>query len=262
MASLVQSLRVRAFRHCYHSYSHPQPPGPFNTTEAAILSAALSYVPSHGFTRTSVALGARDAGYLDASTNLFPKGAFSLVHYHLVTQRLKLSSSQILRPRENEVPLGVGAKVKALTWERLMQNAGIIHKWQEVRLSNPSRPSLVNRTDLSIEQALALMALPGNLSLSLHELASLSDEIWFLSGDISVDTSWYTKRASLSTIYAAADLFMTTDTSKGFTESREFLDRRFEDMSKAGAAIGDLGQWIGFTTRAGINVLRTKGVRI
>jgi ubiquinone biosynthesis protein COQ9 len=115
---------------------------------------------------------------------------------------------------------------------------------------------------LSIEQALALMALPSNISLSLHELASLSDEVWFLSGDTSVDMSWYTKRASLSTIYAAADLFMTTDTSKGFTETREFLDRRFEDISKAGTAIGDLGQWLGFTTRAGINVLRSKSVRI
>jgi ubiquinone biosynthesis protein COQ9 len=147
MASPIQSLRVRAlpraFRHRYHSYSHPQPAGPFNPIEAAILSAALSHVPSHGFTRTSVALGARDAGYLDASTNLFPKGAFSLVHYHLVAQRLKLANSQTLQSSDNGVSLGVGAKVKALTWERLMQNVGIIHKWQEVRLFSPCRSSLV-----------------------------------------------------------------------------------------------------------------------
>jgi ubiquinone biosynthesis protein COQ9 len=120
----------------------------------------------------------------------------------------------------------------------------------------------VVKADFSLNQALALMALPSNLPTSLHELASLSDEIWFLAGDTSVDTNWYTKRASLSAVYAAADLFMTTDSSEGFTETRDFLERRFEDISKAGTAINDLGQWLGFTTRASINVLRSKGFRI
>jgi len=119
----------------YHSYDHPPPPGPFNATETAILSASLSHVPVHGFTNTSLALGARDAGYLDVSTNLFPKGAFSLVHYHLLTQRLGLGKhSQVSQPAENEKPLGIGAKVKALTWARLLSNEPIIHRWQEVCL--------------------------------------------------------------------------------------------------------------------------------
>lgn len=112
------------------------------------------------------------------------------------------------------------------------------------------------------QQALALMALPTNLPLSLHELAALSDEIWFLSGDTSVDTDWYTKRASLSTIYATADVFMTTDRSEGFKDTKDFLDRRFEDSAKVGNAVGNLGQWLGFTAHASINVLRSKGVRI
>jgi ubiquinone biosynthesis protein COQ9 len=106
------------------------------------------------------------------------------------------------------------------------------------------------------------MALPSNLSTSLHELASLSDEIWFLSGDTSVDTSWYTKRASLSTIYAATDLYMTTDKSEDFQDTKEFLDRRFEDSFKMGTTIRDLGEWVGFMAGASINVLRSKGVRI
>jgi ubiquinone biosynthesis protein COQ9 len=106
------------------------------------------------------------------------------------------------------------------------------------------------------------MALPSNLSTSVHELASLSDEIWFLSGDTSVDTSWYTKRASLSTIYAATDLYMTTDKSEGFQDTKEFLDRRFEDSFKMGTTVKGLGEWLGFTAGASINVLRSKGVRI
>jgi ubiquinone biosynthesis protein COQ9 len=106
------------------------------------------------------------------------------------------------------------------------------------------------------------MALPNNLSISLQELALLSDDIWFLSGDRSVDFSWYTKRATISTIYAAADLFMTTDRSEGFSDTRAFLERRFEDSKYLGTAVGSLGKWIGFTAGAGINVLRSKGLRI
>lgn len=106
------------------------------------------------------------------------------------------------------------------------------------------------------------MAMPSNISISLQELSLLSDEIWFLSGDSSVDTSWYTKRASLSSIYAATDLFMTTDKSPNFEDTKGFLDRRFQDGQTIGTSVGSLGQWVGFTASAGINILRSKGVRI
>jgi len=106
------------------------------------------------------------------------------------------------------------------------------------------------------------MAQPSNIPTSIGELASLSDEIWFLAGDKSVDSSWYTKRASLSTVYAATELFMTTDKSVDFSDTREFLDRRLRDIQVVGGAVGSVGQWVGFTAHAGINILRSKGVRI
>lgn len=106
------------------------------------------------------------------------------------------------------------------------------------------------------------MAQPSNIPTSLSELASLSDEIWFLAGDTAVDSSWYTKRASLSSIYAATELFMTTDKSTEFADTKEFLDRRFRDVQAVGSVLGSVGQWVGFTAHAGVNVLRSKGVRI
>jgi ubiquinone biosynthesis protein COQ9 len=66
----------------------------------------------------------------------------------------------------------------------------------------------------------------------------------------------------LSTIYAATELFMTTDKSAGFQETREFMERRFEDGRSIGTTVGSVGQWVGFTAHAGLNVLRSKGVRI
>ena len=47
------------------------------------------------------------------------------------------------------------------------------------------------------------MSLPENVAGSMAELARLADEIWFLAGDRSVDISWYTKRATLSAVYAS-----------------------------------------------------------
>lgn len=132
-------------------------------------------------------------------------------------------------------------QVKALTWARLMANKRVVHK---------------------LPEALALMSLAGNIPQSLRELSALSDEIWFLAGDVSVDSSWYTKRASLAAIYGATEVFMTSDQSEGFRETKEFLDRRFEDTMTLGNAAGNISQWVGFTAGAAVNVLRSKGMRI
>ena len=118
----------------YHSHDHPPPPGPFTETETLILSAATPHIPTHGFTQTTLSLGAKYAGYIDASTNLFPKGAFSLVHWHLYTQRtgLKDRCANVLKDEEGRKKMGVGQIVKALTWERLIGNREVVGRWQEV----------------------------------------------------------------------------------------------------------------------------------
>lgn len=238
------SLAASCPKCLYHSYDHPPPEGPFTSTESKILSASLPHIPNHGFTSKTLALGSTDAGYIPATTNLFPTGAFALLHYHLYTQRIALAESlETLRSEqpENGKPMGVGATVKALTWARLLGNAAIMDRYQE---------------------ALALMALPPNMAPSLTELHLLSDEIWFLAKDTGVDTSWYTKRASLSTIYASSEVFMTQDRSLGFQDTREFMERRFDGMRTLGTAAENIGQWLGFTAKAGVNVLRSQGVRI
>lgn len=106
------------------------------------------------------------------------------------------------------------------------------------------------------------MAQPTYVPESLKELARLSDEIWFLAGDKSVDPSWYTKRASLSAIYASTELFMTADKSEDFVETSKFLRRRMAEVKDVGGTLSSLGQWVGFTASAGLNVLRSKGARI
>lgn len=106
------------------------------------------------------------------------------------------------------------------------------------------------------------MAQPSNLNTSFQELARLSDELLFLSGDKSVDYTWYTKRAALSALYATSELFMTNDRSPEFVETRRFLVRRFEETNSIRGVLTATTQWVGFTASAGLNVLRSKGVRI
>ncbi|KAI1130191.1 ubiquinone biosynthesis protein COQ9 [Nemania abortiva] len=226
----------------YHSYDHPAPAGIFNPTEQAILAAAYAHVPEHGFTQHALSLGARDAGYLDVSTNLLPEGPFSLIRYHLVTQREALAPRrEAIFSEDAAASSPVPARVERLTWERLLGNQQVNHRWQE---------------------ALAIMAQPSHVPASLHELALLADEIHFQAGDTSVDPTWYTKRGGLSMIYASSELFMTNDRSPGFGETRAFLQRRLAEAGGLSGAVGNVTQWLSFTASAGINVLRSKGVRI
>ncbi|POR36888.1 Ubiquinone biosynthesis protein coq9, mitochondrial [Tolypocladium paradoxum] len=231
-------------RRPFHSYDHPSAEGPFGAVEDSILAAAYRHVPEHGFSQRALGLGAREAGFLDISSSVLPDGPFSLIRHHLVAQRQALASRghELFDGQARDRPaMGVGAKVAALTWARLMANKDVIHRWQE---------------------ALAIMAQPSYVPAALKELALLSDEIWFLAGDKAVDPSWYSKRASLSMIYSTAELFMTNDKSPDFAETKDFLNRRLGEVKTVGGVVGSLGQWAGFSMKAGINVLRSKGARI
>ena len=106
------------------------------------------------------------------------------------------------------------------------------------------------------------MATPSHLPTSLRELALLSDEILFQAGDTSVDTSWYTKRAALSAVYASSELFMTTDSSPNFTETEAFLSRRLEESRGLEYMFKSAGSWLGVQAIGVVNSLRSKGVRI
>jgi ubiquinone biosynthesis protein COQ9 len=234
-SSIKQTLQTSS--RTYYSAHHPEAP-PFPEIQDTILSSALKRVPEHGFTPKALTLGAQDAGYLEVSVQLFPRGVYDLINYHLVTQRLALKNNVQFGL---DTKLGLGRKIKILTIERLKANKDIIHCWQE---------------------ALGHMSLLGNIPASLKELNALSDEIWYLAGDTSVDFSWYSKRASLAGVYASSEMFMTTDKSVEFAATSDFLDRRLEDVQKVGGTIGGLGQYAGFMAGSGLGLARSWGMRV
>lgn len=129
----------------YHSHEHPDSPSPFSPPAEAILRASLAHVHTHGFTPKALTLGAADCGYPPVSTNLFPRGPFELVNYHLVSARLALNDR--LRRRFPSASSGawgeessewrnldIGQRVKTLVLERLGINREreLVGRWQEV----------------------------------------------------------------------------------------------------------------------------------
>ena len=59
-----------------------------------------------------------------------------------------------------------------------------------------------------------------------------ADAIWTALGDTSTDLNWYTKRATLSAVYAATVLFWLGDDSPDHQATWDFLDRRIENVMR------------------------------
>ncbi|OJD19729.1 rpsU-divergently transcribed protein [Emergomyces pasteurianus Ep9510] len=235
----------------YHSSFHPtaEPPADTYTPEqSAILSAAVNHIPEHGFTTHSLTLGAREAGYLDVSLQLFHHGGeIELITYWLRSRRAmlrrKAESGELFgKPELGEVRgLSVEERVVVLILERLKMNEEIIEHWQD---------------------ALATMSLPFNIAPSISELYALSSDILYLANDTSVDFSWYTKRLSAATVYASADVFMTEDTSPGFTATKEFVERQLSDVNSVTGSIGEVKRYLGFVSGTVAGLGRSWGMKI
>ncbi|QSS63398.1 ubiquinone biosynthesis protein COQ9 [Histoplasma capsulatum] len=226
-----------------------EPPADTYTPEqSAILSVAVNHIPEFGFTTRSLTLGARDAGYLDVSLQLFPDGGeMNLITYWLRSRRgmlrQKTKSGEFFGMSEpGEIGgLSVEEKVLILILERLKMNEEIIEHWQD---------------------ALATMSLPFNLAPSISELSALSSDILYLANDHSVDSSWYTKRLSVATVYASADVFMTEDTSPGFSATKEFVERQLSDVNLVTRTLSDAKRYLGFVAGSVVGVGRSWGMKI
>ena len=81
-----------------------------------------------------------------------------------------------------------------------------------------------------VRKASALFALPKYAAEGARLIWETCDLIWNTLGDTSDDINWYTKRATLSGVYASTVLFWLGDESEGNAETWEFLDRRIDDV--------------------------------
>jgi ubiquinone biosynthesis protein COQ9 len=83
-----------------------------------------------------------------------------------------------------------------------------------------------------VRRGLSVLALPHNAALGLRLLYDTVDAIWHGVGDHATDFSFYTKRATLAGIYAAAVLYWLDDRSPDFADTDAFIERRLLDLHR------------------------------
>ena len=81
-----------------------------------------------------------------------------------------------------------------------------------------------------VRRGMALFSLPFTAPEGTRLVWETADVIWDALGDTSEDVNWYTKRATLSGVFASTVLFWLGDDSEGFAATRDFLDRRIDDV--------------------------------
>ena len=79
-------------------------------------------------------------------------------------------------------------------------------------------------------RALAIMAMPQNLLATTRIGWRSADAMWRLAGDTATDFNHYTKRLTLSGVYASTLAVFVNDDSKDFADTRAFLARRIDNV--------------------------------
>jgi ubiquinone biosynthesis protein COQ9 len=79
-------------------------------------------------------------------------------------------------------------------------------------------------------RALAIMAMPQNIPAAARIGWRSADRMWRLAGDTATDFNHYTKRMTLSAVYASTLSVFVNDESEDFAETRAFLDRRIDNV--------------------------------
>jgi ubiquinone biosynthesis protein COQ9 len=96
--------------------------------------------------------------------------------------------------------------------------------WFRLQVMAPAREA--------VRAALAILAMPQNAVQGLSIGWRSADLMWRLAGDTSTDFNHYTKRLTLSALYAATLLAWLDDQSEGWMETQAFLDRRIDDVMR------------------------------
>ncbi len=82
----------------------------------------------------------------------------------------------------------------------------------------------------SLRRAMGVLASPQNLVRAAKIGWRTADRNWRLAGDTATDFNHYTKRMTLSAVYASLLVVFVNDDSEDFAEARAFLDRRIDNV--------------------------------
>ena len=181
-----------------------------------LLDAALNHVAFDGWSPATFSAAARDAGMTEAEARvLAPRGAVDLaVAYHrrgdrAMIDRLNTTDLSGLRFRD-KVATALRFRVEAMDDRE------------------------------AVRRATALFSLPNHAAEGARLIWETADHVWTALGDTSDDLNWYSKRATLSAVWASVVLYWLGDDSAGQADTIAFIDRRIEDVMRIEKVKGQL----------------------
>ncbi|KAM3829199.1 LOW QUALITY PROTEIN: ubiquinone biosynthesis protein COQ9, mitochondrial [Vipera latastei] len=185
--------------------------------QSRILTAALKFVPTYGWTMDAIAEGAKSVGLSVAAAGLFHNDGSELILHFVSQSNSRLS--ELLEEQHKLVQLGQLEKkktdqfIKDALEARLRMLIPYIEKWP---------------------QAMSVLLMPHNIPSSFNLLTTMVDDIWHYAGDQSTDINWYTRRVVLAGIYNTTELVMIQDSSLDFEDTWSFLYNRVADAMNVG----------------------------
>lgn len=175
-------------------------------TKDRVLDAALPYVAFDGWSDATLRSAIADSGVAAGLARaLFPRGGVDLaLEYH----------------RRGD------ALMRAALADRDL--AGLKFR-EKVALAVRVRLEVISDAE-AVRRGSALFALPQHAADGAKAVWGTADAIWVSLDDTSTDVNWYTKRATLSAVYAATALYWLGDDSPDHSATWAFLDRRIENV--------------------------------
>jgi ubiquinone biosynthesis protein COQ9 len=176
-----------------------------------IIRATLPHVAFEGWTAKAVHAGLADLGLPQEAAGLaFPGGMAEMIRHW---------ASMLDRQMEEAMAAAADEMAMLTLPERVARAVRL-----RLEACRPDREA--------VRRAIAYLALPLSQAVALRITYETVDAIWYAAGDRSTDFSYYTRRASLTAVYAATVMFWLDDHSDDSAATWAFLDRRLDDLGR------------------------------
>ncbi|KAG2149090.1 uncharacterized protein EDB93DRAFT_360423 [Suillus bovinus] len=215
------------------------------TTSAKLLKLALPLIETHGFTREALSLSALSLPtplvhpLPDASvTALFGAGddaCRTLVHAWLDDAKCRMR-------KEATESVGMGDVLKA----RLRSNEPVLKHLPEAFAL------------LASSSSLPLPLLPVDPAPIVKHAAEVSNQACWIVHRNARESSWYTRRASISAIYLAAELHQLTSSKT----APAFLDSLLENADHAEKALDETALFASYVWKSWRGIVKSSGVLV
>ncbi len=174
-----------------------------------LIAAILPDIAFDGWTRRTLRSAARRIGMNPAeAAALFPRGAPDLIAaFSHWADRQMLERLAAAAPEPASLSRRVALALR-LRFEVLLP-------WRE-----------------GVRRGLSVLAMPHNAPLAMRLVYDTVDAVWRAAGDSATDFSFYTKRATLAGLHAAAMLYWLDDRSPDFAETQAFVERRLAGLHR------------------------------